>query len=90
MKPDLPYSAERDLPLGIPGFRYADLYEPARLKDLLDRFDAEVGKTDPALLEAFGRWRAAPDALQPPEVSDLLVRMAPHVSRFVERLFRLE
>ena len=90
MTPDIPYAADRDIPLGIPGFRYADLYKPERLKDLLTVFDAEVLAADPTLFEAFSRYRADPGKLPAPEASDLLMRMAPQVARFVARLFQAE
>ncbi|NUN50213.1 MAG: FAD-dependent oxidoreductase [Candidatus Brocadiae bacterium] len=73
---------------GIPGFTFPDLHAPARLRALLDLFHAEVAKVDPALSAA---WKPYADArgegFGPVQVSDLLVRMAPHVSRFVGRLF---
>ena len=36
------------MPLGIEGFTYADLYAPARLKELYDRFCRDVAAADPA------------------------------------------
>ncbi len=90
MTPDLPYAADRDIPLGIPGFRYADLHKPERLQALLERFDAEARAADPALFEAFARHRADPAKLPPPEASALLMRMAPQVARFAARLFQAE
>lgn len=71
--------------LGLPEFTFADLHEPARLADLYARFVADVVATEPALWE---RWQA--QATSPPgpvDRSTLLVGMAPHVSRFVARLF---
>ncbi|MCE9583525.1 MAG: FAD-dependent oxidoreductase [Planctomycetes bacterium] len=73
---------------GIPGFTYADLYSPARLKALLDLFHAEVERADPALWKAWQPYAAAKgDGFAPPAVSDLVIRMAPHVTRFVTKLF---
>ncbi len=73
-------------PLGIPGFTFADLHEPTRLADLYRLFAADVLASEPALWE---RWTAQPASpgLSPTEHSNLLVAMAPHVSRFVARLF---
>jgi NAD(P)H-flavin reductase/NADPH-dependent glutamate synthase beta subunit-like oxidoreductase len=79
------------MPLGVEGFTYADLYSPARLKDLYDRFCRDVAAADPAFWAEWDGYRAAPDAARSPvEVSDLVVRMAPHVSRFVQALFDVE
>src|SRR6185312_1497205 len=54
-----------------------------------ERFCEEVASTDPALWREWDAYRAAPDALagSPIALSNLLVAMAPHVSRFVTRLF---
>ncbi|MFO1419077.1 MAG: FAD-dependent oxidoreductase [Methylotetracoccus sp.] len=74
--------------LGIPGFTYAHLYEPARLKDLLLAFHDGVRETDPALADEWATYAASGGVdMQPEAVSDLLVRMAPHVGAFVARLF---
>src|SRR5436190_20694289 len=79
------------MPLGVEGFTYADLYSPARLKDLYERFCRDVAAANPDLWAEWDAYRAAPDAPRSPvEVSDLIVRMAPHVSRFVETLFRVD
>ena len=79
------------MPLGIEGFTYADLYAPARLNDLYDRFCRDVAAADPSFWAEWDAYRAAPDAPRSPvDVSDLIVRMAPHVSRFVEALFQVD
>src|SRR5262245_51511200 len=79
------------MPLGVEGFTYADLYSPARLKDLYERFCRGVAEADPAFWAEWDAYRADPDAPRSPvTVSDLIVRMAPHVSRFVETLFAVE
>ena len=78
------------MPLGVEGFTYADLYSPARLKDLYERFCRDVAEANPELWTEWDAYRAAPDAPRSPvQLSDLIVRMAPHVSRFVETLFRV-
>src|SRR5689334_13848682 len=80
--------AAQTMPLGVEGFTYADLYAPARLKDLYDRFCQGVAAADPAFWAEWDVYRQDPDAPRSPvAVSDLIVRMAPHVSRFVEQLF---
>ncbi len=87
MSTDLPYAKDRDIPLGISGFRYADLYRPERLAELLARFDAELTAADAELAKAYLAHRAAPGALPKPQASDLLIKVGPHVARFVARLF---
>jgi NADPH-dependent glutamate synthase beta subunit-like oxidoreductase/NAD(P)H-flavin reductase len=77
--------------LGIPGYTFADLHEPERLASLYERFCEEAAAADPALWTEWAAYRAAPDAPRPPvALSNLLIAMAPHVSRFVKRLFDVE
>ncbi|MGE3403579.1 MAG: FAD-dependent oxidoreductase [Vicinamibacterales bacterium] len=78
-------------PLGVEGFTYADLHLPARLRDLYETFCRDVAARDAALWAEWDAYRQAPDAPRSPiEISDLVVRMAPHVSRFVATLFRID
>ncbi len=78
-------------PLGVPGYTFADLHEPERLASLYDRFCEEASAADPALWREWDAYREAPDAPRPPlVVSHLLVGMAPHVSRFLRRLFTVD
>jgi NADPH-dependent glutamate synthase beta subunit-like oxidoreductase/NAD(P)H-flavin reductase len=75
-------------PLGVPGYTFADLHQPERLSSLYDRFCEEVQSADPALWREWAAYRRAPDQPRPPvELSNLLIAMAAHVSRFLVRLF---
>ncbi|HKT81286.1 MAG TPA: FAD-dependent oxidoreductase [Vicinamibacterales bacterium] len=77
-------------PLGVSGFVFADLHEPQRLADLYDRFCEETAHADPALWREWDGYRSSPDAPRSPvALSNLLVAMAPHVSRFIARLFQV-
>ncbi|MEP7307672.1 MAG: pyridine nucleotide-disulfide oxidoreductase, partial [Acidobacteriota bacterium] len=77
--------------LGIPGFRFADLHDPARLALLHERFCEDVQTADPACWAGWDAYRRAPDASRTPELlSALLLTMAPYVGRFVARLFQIE
>src|SRR5262245_34475639 len=78
------------MPLGVPGYTFADLHEPERLSSLYDRFCEEVQSADPALWREWDLYRRAPDAPRSPvALSNLLMAMAAHVSRFVVRLFEV-
>ena len=78
------------MPLGIAGFTYADLYQPSRLRDLHDAFGERVAADDPGLWAQWDAYRRAPETVPSPiERSDLIVRMAPHLSRFVTALFNI-
>jgi NADPH-dependent glutamate synthase beta subunit-like oxidoreductase/NAD(P)H-flavin reductase len=76
------------LRLGISGFSYADLHDPERLAELSEAFDAYARARDADLFAEFERYRNGKE-LGPEAVSDLLVRMAPHLGEFVARLFNV-
>src|SRR5206468_6536478 len=80
-------TAGSGLRLGVAGFRHADLFNPHRLRDLTEIFEREVERADPELMVAWRAYGSSPDSTPPKQVSDLLVRMGPHLSRFVARLF---
>ncbi len=76
--------------LGVPGFTFADLHAPDRLKALYDRFVEDVRGLDPDLWTRWDRYVADAGAPGGPVAeSNLIVEMAPHVSRFVTRLFQV-
>ena len=81
---------QNNLILGIPSFTYADLYDAARLKDLMDVFDASIKKHDIELYDKFSTYRQSQgDGLKPEEISELLVAMGPYVGQFVAKLFNV-
>jgi len=73
--------------LGIAGFTFADLHQPARLRDLYGRFVDQVKATEPELWAQWQQYREVPESLSPIARSNIVVAMAPHVSRFVAALF---
>ncbi len=78
-----------DFDLGVPGFHYSDLYDPNGLKALAACFYDEVANTDPALAKKFADYRQGQGSgMTELAQSELLIRMAPHLSDFVARLFR--
>jgi NADPH-dependent glutamate synthase beta subunit-like oxidoreductase/NAD(P)H-flavin reductase len=81
---------QNNLTLGIPSFTYADLYDAARLKDLLDVFDTSIKKHDVELYNKFSVYRQSQgEGLKPEEISELLVNMGPYVGQFVAKLFNV-
>ena len=74
-------------PLGIGGFSFADLHQPARLRELYDRFVERVKSTEPELWSQWAQYREIPESLTPVARGNIVVAMAPHVSRFVSELF---
>ena len=81
-----PHTAPETI-LGIPGFSFADLHQPARLRDLHDRFVAEVKASEPELWAQWEQYREVSDSLGAVARGNLVVAMAPHLSRFITRLF---
>ncbi|RIL12274.1 pyridine nucleotide-disulfide oxidoreductase [bacterium] len=75
-----------DFALGIDGFRFADLYQPRRLRDLHAVFWQDAEDADPGLRAAFDAF----DAAAPAEQSELLIRVAAVLGRFVGRMFAID
>lgn len=73
--------------LGIAGFTFADLHHPARLHALYELFCDDVRRSEADLWAQWEAHRLAPTALGPVARSNLIVAMAPYVSRFLSRLF---
>jgi NAD(P)H-flavin reductase/NADPH-dependent glutamate synthase beta subunit-like oxidoreductase len=81
---------QNDFALGISGFHYSDLYDSARLNDLLAAFDNSVKQHDAELHAQFAVYRACQgQGMAPEALSALLVRMGPFVGQFVARLFNV-
>ena len=77
--------------LGIAGFSYADLYDSDRLQALSECFDSSLAAECPELHAEFVAYRASQgEGMQPEQISDLLVRAAPKLGKFVARLFGVE
>jgi NADPH-dependent glutamate synthase beta subunit-like oxidoreductase/NAD(P)H-flavin reductase len=90
-RPDFSEPARGDFTLGVDGFVYSDLYRPDRLRELADIFYAEVERTDPALHRALMAYIGARGVgLESKDESALLIAAAPHLSKFVARLFGIE
>jgi NADPH-dependent glutamate synthase beta subunit-like oxidoreductase/NAD(P)H-flavin reductase len=73
--------------LGVAGFTFADLHQPARLHALYELFCEDVRRTDPDLWAQWDAHRLTPTALGPVARSNLIIAMAPHVSRYLAKLF---
>ena len=79
-----------DMELGIDGFRYSDLFDAVRLRELAERFYAEVERSEPPLHEALAKYIAARgEGFERRVVSKILTDAAPHLSDFVGRLFKI-
>jgi NADPH-dependent glutamate synthase beta subunit-like oxidoreductase len=79
------------LQIGIPGFSYADLYDPLRLSELTRLFHDSVRTTDPALWERWDHYRATlGEGMTPEDISQAIVDMAPHLAAFLSELFQVK
>jgi NADPH-dependent glutamate synthase beta subunit-like oxidoreductase/NAD(P)H-flavin reductase len=79
------------LTLGLPGFSFEDLYRPRGLRRLSERFDEQLAADEPELFQAFDAYRkSGGKSVTGPAESELLIRVARHVSAFVRRLFGIE
>ncbi len=77
--------------MGIDGFTYADLYDSARLRDLLEAFDRWFAETAPGPRAQFEAYRASKgQGMTPLQKSEALLAAAPFVGRFVGTLFRVD
>ena len=76
--------------LGLPGFSWADLHDARRLADLTAAFDRALAAEDPLLHARYQAHRSGAAPLRGPAESELLVALAPHLSRFVGVLFGVE
>ncbi|HKG12030.1 MAG TPA: hypothetical protein VKB12_01775, partial [Pyrinomonadaceae bacterium] len=84
--------AQADFPLGIEGFTYGDLFRPVRLRALAEAFYAEVGREDAPLHASLMEYVGSRgENLKGTRAeSELLIKAAAHLSRFVARLFGIE
>ncbi len=81
----------KDFPLGIDGYTYTDLHQPLRLHDLHKTFESSVQQHDQDLFAEFQEYQNCQGENMPPQIiSDLLVRMAPYVGKFVATMFQIE
>ncbi|MGR9044689.1 MAG: FAD-dependent oxidoreductase [Gammaproteobacteria bacterium] len=86
-----PETLGNPLKLGINGFSYGDLFDPLRLSELLIVFERFVQDRDPRLFSEFEHYRnCLGEGMEPVQISELLVKMAPQVGQFVARLFDVE
>jgi NADPH-dependent glutamate synthase beta subunit-like oxidoreductase/NAD(P)H-flavin reductase len=81
-------SSDRDFHLGIPGFKYSDLFDAVRLKDLAGKFYAEVAEKEPVLHDALSKYIASHgEGFEKRAESKILTDAAPYLSDFIGRMF---
>ena len=76
--------------LGIEGFRFSDLFDAAKLKELADRFYADVAASEPVLGDALLKYiTARGEGFEKRVESKILTDAAPYLSDFIARLFKI-
>lgn len=77
-----------DFDLGIAGFRYSDLFDAVRLKDLAEKFYSELETKEPLLHASLTKYIAARgEGFEKRVESKILTDAAPYLSDFVARMF---
>jgi NADPH-dependent glutamate synthase beta subunit-like oxidoreductase/NAD(P)H-flavin reductase len=82
-----PVDSHRDIPLGR-GYRYRDLHDVERLRQLDADFRSALAAADPSLSGRFEAYRAGAELPRPAD-GDLLIAVARHLSVFLAELFAL-
>jgi NADPH-dependent glutamate synthase beta subunit-like oxidoreductase/NAD(P)H-flavin reductase len=82
--------AEEIVPAPEFGLTFADLYRREGLARLDGRFLSELAQGDAELHARLASARSQPDTLPAKEESALLLALAPHVERFIARVFGIE
>ncbi|MEA2747253.1 MAG: hypothetical protein QOI41_1396, partial [Myxococcales bacterium] len=79
------------MPLGVEGFRYHDLFDPLRLRDLFSAFCTDLKARAPDVAASYEDYSKRQGAgMTPEQVSVVLLAVTPFVSAFVGRLFGVE
>jgi hypothetical protein len=80
---------QKNFLLGISNFNYADLYNTARLNDLLAVFDESVKYHDTDLYTQFIAYRNTQGAdLSPEQQSAIMVKVSQNFGQFVAKLLK--
>lgn len=83
-------ATNNDLDLGIPGYKYSDLYDAEKLRELAEKFYAEVTEKEPVLGQALSKYIADKGiGYEKRAESKILTDAAPFLSDFVARIFNI-
>ncbi len=80
-----------ELTLGVPGFRFHDLFEPLRLAELHGVFQRFFQERAPDAFAQFSAYeKCLGEGMTAEAKSEALLAAAPHVSAFLAKLFSVE
>jgi len=78
----------RDFDLGVPGFRYSDLFDAIKLEELAGKFYSELAESEPLIHAALMKYLASRgQGFEKRAESKLLTDAAPYLSEFIARMF---
>ncbi|MEO8650645.1 MAG: FAD-dependent oxidoreductase, partial [Acidobacteriota bacterium] len=81
-------AADFDFDLGIVGFRYSDLYDAVKLRELAEKFYADLSEKEPVVHSALTKYiRADGAGFEKRVESKILTDSAPYLSDFIARMF---
>ena len=81
-------NSSNDFDLGIPGFRYSDLFDAVRLKELAEKFYSDLAEKQPVVHDALARYIASHGlGYERRAESQILTDAAPYLSQFLARMF---
>ena len=79
-----------DFDLGIVGFKYSDLYDARKLKEIAEKFYAEIEEESRVLHEALMKYiDSRGDGYEKRVESKILTDSAPYLSDFIGRMFKI-
>ncbi len=82
------FAVDHDFNLGIAGYKYSDLYDAAKIREIAENFYGEVKKENPILSEALTKYIAARGKGYEAKVeSKILTDASPYLSNFIARMF---
>jgi NADPH-dependent glutamate synthase beta subunit-like oxidoreductase/NAD(P)H-flavin reductase/bacterioferritin (cytochrome b1) len=82
--------SNNDFELGIVGFKYSDLFDAYKLKEIAEKFYDEIKDENPVLHKALVQYISARGENYEPKVeSKILTDSAPYLSDFIGRMFKI-
>ncbi|HEY0461244.1 MAG TPA: FAD-dependent oxidoreductase [Pyrinomonadaceae bacterium] len=81
-------TVNQDFDLGVAGFKFSDLFDAVRLRELAEKFYEELKEENALLHDALTKYVAARGHAYEARVeSNILTDSAPYLSRFIARMF---
>lgn len=82
--------SDRNFELGISGFKYSDLFDAVKLKELAEKFYSDVKEREPVLHQALIEYiERRGEGYEPKVASKILTDSAPFLSEFVANMFHV-